>query len=267
MRGAEVVVAHLDSNNLQNFKIFRALGLSIRGWIANFIPITLLAAVIYAPIVVWVVTLPGPAQAQERGVEALDAYVTFFNRGTWALIGASTLLSPLLTYRIVQWMNGKRASMGTSLKYGLRGILPAAFLAGATNLLGFVPAGGILGAIITCIWFVAAPAAVAEKLNPVAAIGRSTTLTEGRRGGIFLLNFLVGIIVVGVIMGVVAPLLTAPSKSPEEILTTFKHVTYFLVGLIAVFQILIGVLQAVSYALLRTDKEGISNEDLAAIFG
>jgi hypothetical protein len=262
----EVAVAYVDGSSLQNFKIFRAIGLAFRGWFANFIPVTLLAAVLYAPIVVWAIMLPGPEVLGGDNEKVLDAYLDFIKHGTWALVGISALLAPLLTYRIVQWMNGKKVSFGTSLKYGVRGIIPAVILAGVTNVLNLIPVGGLIAIIITCYWFVAAPAAVAEKLGPVDAMTRSAKLTEGRRGGIFVLNFLMGILIIGVAYAVVQPLLDAENKSPAEILGALKQTMYILIGVICAFQILMGIIQAVSYSLLRTDKDGISNEELATVF-
>ena len=37
---------------MEQFKVFRAIGLGFKAWFANFIPITLLAAVLYAPVVI-----------------------------------------------------------------------------------------------------------------------------------------------------------------------------------------------------------------------
>ena len=248
---------------MNDFKVFRAIGLAFKAWFANFIPITLLAAVLYSPIFVWVATLPKFDAAEEAGNQAwLDAWMTLFQRGPWILIGISSLVAPLITYRVIQYMNGTKSSMLTSLKFGLRGVIPAIILAAATNVVQFIPFGGILGIIITCYWFVAAPAAVTEQLNPISALGRSATLTTGRRGGIFGLNFLLGIIVIAIMFAVAAPLVSDPVKNAGE----FNRVAITVLGIICVFQLFTGIVQAVSYSLLRTDKDGISNDELARVF-
>lgn len=259
----------MDGSSLQNFGIGRALGLGFRAWFANFVPVTLLAAVLYAPIIIWATTLPGAEALETHSAESvINTYVSFIQHGAIALVGVSALLAPLLTYRVVQWMNGRKVPIGESLKYGLRGILPAVILAGTTNLLGLVPTGGaIIGSIVLCVLFVAAPAAVAEKIGPFAALGRSAKLTEGRRIGIFFLNFLIGVVIVIVMMVVVAPLTHAERMSDVQIMAKLKQTAYVIVGVVCVFQIFMSMVQAVSYSLLRTDKDGVSNEELATVFG
>jgi hypothetical protein len=249
---------------MNEFKVFRAIGLAFKAWFANFIPVTLLAAVLYSPIFVWVATLPkfDAAAGQASNQAWLDAWMRLFTRGPWILIGISSLVAPLITYRVIQYMNGTKSSMMTSLKYGLRGVLPALILAGVTNAVQFVPFGGIVGIVITCYWFVAAPAAVTEQLNPIAALGRSAKLTTGRRGGIFGLNFLLGIIVIAIMFVVAMPLIDSPEKNAGE----FNRVALTVLGLICVFQLFTGIVQAVSYSLLRTDKDGVTNDELARVF-
>jgi hypothetical protein len=249
---------------VNDFKVFRAIGLAFKAWFANFIPITVLAAVLYSPIFIWVASLPKFDQSLEGGGNQawLDAWMRLFTRGPWVLVGISSLLAPLITYRVIQYMNGTKSSMMTSLKFGLRGVIPAIILAGATNVAQLIPFGGIIGIIITCYWFVAAPAAVTEQLNPIAALGRSSQLTTGRRGGIFGLNFLLGIIVIGVMFVVAMPLIDDPAKNAGE----FNRVALTVLGIICVFQLFTGIVQAVSYSLLRTDKDGVTNDELARVF-
>jgi hypothetical protein len=260
-------VAHLDGMSLQNFKIFRALGLAFRAWFANFIPITLLAAILYSPVLVLAAQLPGPeAVATHSRKEMFDLYLVFFERVSWVLVGAGTLLAPLVTYRVVQWMNGKRASIWTSLKFGVRGIVPAIMIAAVTSLLGLIPYGVVIGIIISCIFFVAAPAAVAEKLGPINALWRAARLTDSRRGGIFVIYFLMVLAVFLVMFAAISPLMEGNHTNPIEGLETLKRTIAILVATMAVMHLVTGLVQAVSYALLRTDKDGISNEELATVF-
>jgi len=261
--------SRVDGSSLQNFGIGRALGLGFRAWFGNFVPVTLLAAVLYTPIIIWAATLPGPEALETQGANAvINTYISFIEHGAIALVGVSTLLAPLLTYRVVQWMNGRKVPIGESFKYGLRGILPAVMIAVIGSLLGLLPkGGGILGTIMQCILFVAAPAAVAEKLNPFAALGRSAKLTEGRRIGIFFLLFMIAIVIVIVLMGVVSPLEHADQMSEAQVMAKLKQSAYIIVAVVCVYQIFMSMVQAVSYSLLRTDKDGVSNEELANVFG
>jgi hypothetical protein len=237
---------------VEQFKVFRAIGLSFKAWFANFIPITLLAAVLYAPVILYVTTLSTS--------EGLEKYLEHFQHGLWALLGVSALLAPMITYRIIQYMNGSSSSIITSIKFGFRGVLPAIILAAVTSVVQMVPFGGIIGTIITCYWFVCAPAAVVERLNPVAALSRSSALTQGRRGGIFGLCFLISLIVIAIFMIWMVP---AVSNGKES---SFKSMVLAMVVIISVYQLFMGIVQAVSYSLLRGDKDGVSNEELAKVF-
>lgn len=243
---------------MQEFRIFRALGLAFRSWFRNFIPFTLLAAVLYSPVIIWITTID-----PEKAKSLDDLVNSIFVRPIYVLVGISTLLAPMITYRVIQELNGTKVSMGTSIRFGLRGILPALILAVVTNVLQLIPMGGIVGAIVTCIWFVAAPAAVAEQLGPVAAMSRSAELTHGRRWGIFGLTFLIGLALVVILMAWIVPMLQKPDL---EILTKLKQYSITFVVLMGVFQLFTGIVEAVSYALLRQDKDGVTHEELARVF-
>jgi hypothetical protein len=246
---------------MQKFQISRALGLSFKAWFTNFLPFTLLAAVLYSPIVLWLVAYDG------RSAGDADALVNaFFLRPVYLLTAISTLLSPMLTYRVVQNLNGIKVSMLTSVRFGLRGIVPAVMLAVMTHLLAYVPmAGPIVNAVLCCIWFVVTPVAVAERLSPFAAFSRSAELTAGRRWGIFGLSLLVGL-AAGVLMLVwIIPMLQQVDD-PAAALHQLERGAILFVITIGVFQLFNGIVQAVAYALLRQDKDGVSYEELAKIF-
>lgn len=243
---------------MEQFKVFRAIGLSFKSWFRNFIPFTLIAAVLYAPVIIWLATLD---LSQTRSVEELlnDVFV----RPIYILIGLSALLAPLMTYRVIQELNGTKVSMLTSVKYGLRGILPAVFLAIITNIAQLIPMGGILSAIVTCIYFVAAPVAVAEKVSPFQAFSRSAELTSGRRWGIFGLTFLIGLMLIGLLMVWIVPMF---ELGEAELMSSMRSSAIMLIVTMGVFQMFTGIVQAVSYALLRMDKEGVSHNELAKVF-
>ena len=76
---------------MEQFKISRALSLSFTSWFRNFIPFTLLAAVLYAPVVIWLETMKPEAQASGE-----DLLNTFFTYPIYFTIGTSMLVPPLL---------------------------------------------------------------------------------------------------------------------------------------------------------------------------
>jgi len=244
---------------MQEFKIFRALGLSFKSWFKNFIPFTLLTAILYAPIMIWV------SQVNVNEVHDVQELINkTFLWPIYAVLAASTLLAPMLTYRVVMELNGTKVSMLTSAKYGVRGIIPALILAVVVNVLQQIPFGGILASIVTCIWFVAAPAAVAEQLNPISALSRSADLTKGRRWGIFGLNFLIGLVMIALVMAWIIPMFSRGDA--DSALRSLKSSSYMFLGVMGLFHMFTGIVEAVSYALLRVDKEGITHEQLAKVF-
>ncbi len=242
---------------MNDFKMFNALGLSFKAWFRNFIPFTLLAALLYAPVVLWIVMYdPTKATSTQDILNKMFLWPIYF------LGGISTLLSPMLTYRVIQDLNGVKVPMWTSVKFGVRGIIPAMILAIVVNVLQRIPGGGIIGAVLTCVWFVAAPAAVAEQLGVGAAFTRSTALTRQRRWGIFGLTFLIGLALIGMLFGWIIPMF----KEVGMDLTGLRRPSLLFVGVMGVFQLFMGITQAVSYALLRQDKDGLNHADLAKVF-
>ena len=243
---------------MEQFKISRALGLSFKSWFRNFIPFTLLAAVLYSPLAIWFAAFD-----LESATDRQDVFNTVFMYPIYFTIGVSTLLPPLLTYRVIQELNGTTVSIWTSIKFGLRGVLPALFLAVITNVAQRVPGGGIVSAIVTCVYFVATPAAVAEKLGPFTAFSRSAALTRGRRWGIFGLTFLLGLMLAGLLLLWIVPMF---SGNGFDTVAEIHRSAIEVVVVLGVFQMITGIAQAVSYALLREDKDGISYAELARIF-
>jgi len=244
---------------MEQFKISRALSLSFKSWFRNFIPFTVLAVVLYSPVVVWLMRLDPLAESS-----ADDLLNNFFTYPVYLTIATSMLVPPLLTYKVIQELNGTTVSMWTSIKFGLRGVIPAIILAVLVNVVQLVPSvGGILGSIVTCIYFVATPAAVAERLGPFAALSRSAELTNGRRWGIFGLTFLLGLMLIGMLLIWIVPLL---QDDFEEIARSLRSSVIACTAVLGLFQMINGIVEAVSYALLRQDKDGVSHADLAKIF-
>ncbi len=243
---------------MEQFKISRALALSFKSCFRNIVPLALLMALLYSPLAIWFATINPDSASREDLLYKMFTYPIYFT------IGVSTLVPPLLTYRVIKELDGTTVSLLTSIKFGLRGFLPAVFLAALTNVAQQVPGvGGIISAVVTCIFFVAAPAAVAEKLGPFAAFSRSSALTQGRRWGIFGLTFLIGVIPVVLLLILIIPELGRGSVDSMSSLRSYSIAVLMIIG---VFQTFTGVAQAVSYALLRQDKDGVSHAELARVF-
>jgi hypothetical protein len=242
---------------VDQFRVFRAIGLAFKAWFANFIPITLLAAVLYAPAVIAAATMHG--DAGELTANDMEGFAHVI----WLVAGGSALVAPFLTYRVIQHMNGAKASILSSVTHGFRGIIPVLIIAIVNAGLGMLPGGfgGFISIFVNCYWFVAGPAAVVERLGPFAALSRSATLTNGRRGGIFGLCLVIGLSLVVIMIVVFAPMFSRHATAEE-----FKHMVIVVVPIICIYNMFNGIVQAVSYSLLRADKDGVSNEELAKVF-
>ena len=179
------------------------------------------------------------------------------------LIGA--WLQAALIRGSISDLNGARAAFGDCLGTATGDILP---LIGVSILTTVICVMGLFffvvpGIILALILSVSAPVRVVERTGVFAALGRSGDLTRGHRGAIFLLFLLYGVgMVVG---GLVLSLATAPLAfvGQSHVLVDAVVIT----PLVGAFTALIGAAGIASiYFELRTVKEGIGIEALAAVF-
>ncbi len=73
-------------------------------------------------------------------------------------------------------------------------------------------------------------------------------------------------LIIGVVLIWVVPVINSHETDPAVMAGALKRMSLLLVGTICVFQLFTGIVQAVSYSLLRGDKDGVSNEELAKVF-
>jgi hypothetical protein len=244
---------------MEQFRISRALVLSFKCWVRNFIPFTLVAVLLHAPLLIWLVTVGlDPQSSAQRMVDH------FFTYPIYIVTATSTVIPSLLTYRVVQELNGRKVSMWTSLRFGLRGLPPAILLALVLHLIHKLPVAGVLvSSIATCVYYVVAPAAVAERLGPLRAFARSAELTRGRRWGIYGLSLLLGVIALAILFVWIMPRIEHGFALAIASVVSSSIAFNVLYGLLGLYS---GIVQAVSYALLRQDKDGTSLEELARVF-
>jgi hypothetical protein len=123
---------------------------------------------------------------------------------------------------------------------------------------------GIVGLFLFVIWWVYAPALLVDGGGILAALRRSAYLTKGRRGKIFGLLMLWGIMVAAPIIAVViiggVPAAEAVSTHPS---TLAGFAGLIVIGLSTALH---AVLVTVSYYHLRAEKEGIGVEEAAQVF-
>jgi hypothetical protein len=169
------------------------------------------------------------------------------------------VLSAVILHAAFQDMRNRPVNLVGSLKVGLRRFLPlillgyvAAFLIMFGFVLLIVP-----GLILYTMWFVAVGACVVERLGPWKSLRRSEELTRGHRWKIF-----------GLQVFVFVPL-NLVNKLVELALSAAGGETLVLVGTLiwtAIEAAFYSVVIAVTYHDLRVAKEGIDNDQIAAVF-
>ncbi len=229
---------------------------SVSIWFRNIIPFTLVSAIVYLPMLIYAALVIG------------DPTLDGFNR--WQIGNAfvprvfGLIATGAVTYGVFQQLRGSHASMARSMGVGLSRLLPVlvlSFVVGLISVLGTL-ALIVPGAILTCMLFVAVPAAIIERVGLGAALKRSAELTSGYKWTIFGMLFVIGG-VQGVTLFIIQRVLVgAQVDSFDEMKSLIVFETVFLV-LVSSFQAVIG---AVTYHDLRVAKEGVATDELARVF-
>jgi hypothetical protein len=179
------------------------------------------------------------------------------------------MLQAALVHGTVAYLNGGRASFLSCLSTGVRVFFP---MIGISFLVGW---GIILGLILLIVpgimlamrWIVSVPVRVTEGPGILSALGRSAELTRGHRWPIFglvVMLFLAQIMLQAAaapFMGTFSPQ-TAATISMTS-LAVHEGVNLLVSAVIAMFT---AVGAASIYYELRSIKEGIGPEQLAAVF-
>jgi hypothetical protein len=252
----------------------------------NFIPFLVLTSVAFAPVFLLGAFLSDAITTQSAAFAGGAGLMILLS-----LILCVPLSTGAITYGVFQQMRGGETSIGACLRVGLSSMLPVlgvAFLlillifgvivvtaipvsfviglAGAAAARGAGPEAGmgctllLIPLVLLCYvpavmvylkYFVAVPAAVEERPGVLNALRRSAFLTEGQRGPIFGVLFLLGFINVG--LGLVFAFL--------PVVGTFLGTIFNLV-MTGVF----ATACAVVYYRLRSLKESIDVDQISSVF-
>ncbi|MHC4224041.1 MAG: hypothetical protein ACYSX0_14395 [Planctomycetota bacterium] len=254
-----------------SFGIGEVIGDTFSIWIRNILPFFVLTALIYAPLVVYsIAVLTGEPTAAE-----LRTY-TLVQRFGGFLLGL--VVTGAVSFAVFRQLGGNPASVGESIRVGLRSLLPVlavGILEGLALIACFIPffvlvatlrpvdftlpvflflASFLPFLVVYCMLFVAVPAAVVERPGIRAALRRSVVLTNKAKLGIFGALFVIVLFqgMVGMVIGL------ALSQSDALPWVTL------VVGLV------LGPMQPVAaasaYYRLRVAKEGIGVEELIRVF-
>jgi len=173
-----------------------------------------------------------------------------------------------MTYGVVQDLRGRTMSMVQAGAIAVRRFLPLigiAILVALLFWLGFVLL--IVPALIVhCLYFVAAPACVAEQAGAGASLSRTRYLTKGHRLQIFgavALIFILWVILNFAITSVSASAAIALGGPATTALRAVQIVSFVVQALFGAFN---AVLVGVFYYQLRVAKDGVDIDKIASVF-
>jgi hypothetical protein len=244
------------------FGIGNVLATGFRIWLKNFIPFTLITALIYVPLWIWGITSVQGEMTPDRFTHVVrDLQTVILLTGVLNLFVAAAL-----TYGVVMELQGQRASVGACIATGFSRFFPvlgvvllSALCAGGATLLLIIP-----GVIVFCMLYVATPTAVLERPGVMGALGRSRELTRGHRLEIFGLVLILALLGFGLRMVVQTMTLdprhldaTLHNAPAYVFITLFEQMVVNSIG---------AVMASVAYYFLRAEKEGVSAAELAAVF-
>jgi hypothetical protein len=181
------------------------------------------------------------------------------------------LTQAVLMFATVEFLAGRKASVGASLRGGLSQmhvVLAVAILDTLAVGLGLL-ACIIPGVLLMCVLYVSVPAAVVERIGPIAAMQRSADLTTGHRLTIFLVIFLMGVIALslncGIDIGFGDRLGTEAAST--SLAAPFRFLRYGLsTALACVITMFQAAFASVFYARVRGIRDGVDADAIADVF-
>jgi hypothetical protein len=245
-----------DSPRIGRLGVGDCLGATFAVWAKNPLAFVLLTLVVEGPLILWqLLSPPEPVQ----GGFGFSILGTIQQAASFT---AAEVTGGALAFAVVQQMRGSRASVASSILVGLRRFLPVLGVAVAFAL--FVTIGFVLmtipGLILSCVYWVAVPAAVVERLGVRDALARSANLTRGSRWRVLWVTTLLGLLAIGALVlnwNVIFPgSLSQPTPGSIAVQT----------AVVIVAGSLSAVATAVGYFRLRVAKEGVSLDELATVF-
>ncbi len=197
------------------------------------------------------------------GLESATLLISGGGGGLLLLIFYPVLQGALM-HGVVADLNGRRPGFGECITTGLRFFFP---VIGITVLLVIALMFGLVlfiipGVLMFLAWSVALPAEVIERTGVFGAFSRSRALTRNHRGAIFGLYVLLTIF-----SWLLSVALIAVSFGSTGTLGKVSWAGIILSALVQAIQTLLGAAGSASiYYELRSIKEGVGPEQLAAVF-
>jgi len=186
--------------------------------------------------------------------------------GLFSIVGG-IILQGTVVFATVSGFNGKPIDIVGAISVGLRFFFPLlglGILMSLGMMLGFLLLF-VPGLILMVMWVVSAPALVIEKRGVMASFQRSRDLTRGNRWMIFAL-----LVIYSILSGILSWSLTGLGVAMGGTFATANTVWLVAMVLTPLVAVLSGVVSAAGVAAiyyeLRRVKEGVSSDQVAAVF-
>jgi hypothetical protein len=255
------------------FEIGRVIGRAVSVIGSNAVTFIALATLLTLPVLIFTffakfAALVGIQASPYFGTQGtLLAIVSGGAIGLLLFFAFTNLLQAAITHGTIVSLNGGHASFGDCLATGLRNVVPLTgiIVVSSLGIMGGTILLVIPGIILSLMWAVVTPVRVTERTGVLETLRRSSALTSGHRGSIFVINLIIGVLSIALNL-VIKPLaglsVFAPTSGPN-----FPVALVVLTGLVQMVTYLIGATLASSiYYELRVVKEGIGPEQLAEVF-
>jgi hypothetical protein len=172
---------------------------------------------------------------------------------------------------VVAYLNGGKASAGESLASAVPLILPLIGI-GLLSAIGIGIGLVVLivpGIFLWLVWSLAAPIEVIERKGVIGSLGRSFSLTEGRRWmilGVILVIAIVGGIFNAIVLAIAGAIMGAASPGLALSMTGMLIAAVLSILLTSFTTVFTGSAVATLYVGIRQSKEGATPQSLAAVF-
>lgn len=242
------------------FEVGRVLGRAFAIWFRNLVPFTILSAIVYLPVIAWGLMLA-------LGDPTLEEFGAYFKYSGYVMMLLGFIATGAITFGVFSQLKGEPASIGRCIGVGLSRLLP---IIGVGLLAGLVMGVGYLllivpGVILSCMLWVAVPAAVVERTGVWESLKRSRELTLGNKAKVFGIMLVLGLISLAVTM-ILRMIIVGDLTSSDDVHATLTF--YLVVNLLSttVLGALQSVANAVGYYDLRQSKEGAQIDELIRVF-
>jgi len=244
---------------MDRFTIGGVLNTGFSVFFRNFIPFTIIAALVYLPVIIGTAVLL--ANPLDHETYAIWNFVLALVKMIVNLV-----VTAALTYGVIMQLNGTKASLGSCIATGFSRLLP---VLAVTLLLFFILMLGFValivpGVILYLMFFVATCVAVVEKPGVLASLSRSRELTRGRKGELFLIVLIM--FGMAFFFGAFLAIGFIPKYGTNGEFETLPLYIWLRLAIDILVSSLTATMTAAAYYFLRREKEGTSTEALAQVF-